>query len=274
MLDNTPSTLEYDSQAQVTISNDIFGWDISSLRVQAPASKRPATYSVISDRTKRRKRSLNNKAAVGCHLLARYFTSQLQADRTPEVAIPKPRVYSIVKYSEERLLELFEHLGKECKAFRNLLQASALEAANKIENEFDYVRLTSTYYYFTRLLEGRGKMNASNDTVDFIRAFMGSGSIERFSRNIRAWGRFYYENQCLMVFQRGKHRKLESLIYDEDVAAMYKQWLRTQKPSMRTSHEFNKYLVEEVFPVYGNNANANKYLGRERTARDWLCKLG
>ena len=77
-----------------------------------------------------------------------------------------------------------------------------------------------------------------------------------------------------MVFQRGKHRKLESLIYDEDVAAMYKQWLRTQKPLMKTSHEFNKYLVEEVFPVCGNNAHASKYLGSERTARDWLCKLG
>jgi hypothetical protein len=74
------------------------------------------------------------------------------------------------------------------------------------------------------------------------------------------------------VSQQGKHRKFYSLIEDEDVADICIHWICSQKPSMRTAHEFNKFLVDEVYPLFGEQSQV--YSGSERTASDWLCKLG
>ena len=259
-------------EPQITVLSSIFDLVVSP--VPNP-KRRPSIYRGDSERSKRRRRAEIAKASKGCRPLTAYFHRQEPEDEDDESESPPaqvPRQYTSHQFESVKLREGLSDLGSACKSFKNTRKAAKTASDLSIEKGYDYLRLLAVFSYFNGLLSNLGKMEASKAAALTMMPFVKGGSEDYLSRNIRAWGAYFYDNGCLLVSQQGKHRKFDSLIEDEDVVLMCFEWIRSTKPSMRTAFKFNKFLVNELFPVFGNASD--NYTGSERTACDWLNKLG
>ena len=97
-------------------------------------------------------------------------------------------------------------------------------------------------------------------------------SVSWLAQCVRTWAKYFYEHKALSLNMQGLHRKVDSLIDDEDIQIKCRTWLLSLRPAERTGRAFAKYLNEELFPdEFGYEANINKCV---RTARNWLDKLG
>ncbi|PKK56499.1 hypothetical protein RhiirC2_799876 [Rhizophagus irregularis] len=81
----------------------------------------------------------------------------------------------------------------------------------------------------TLLLDGRGKMDASNQIAQTL---WSKG--DYIARCIRKWGDHFIKMGELLIHHQGKHTKLESLLNDEDFKEECQAWLRQQKLESRT----------------------------------------
>ena len=102
--------------------------------------------------------------------------------------------------------------------------------------------------YYRQLLSGCGKMSSADFVAQMMIEFIRGISVRHLSNNIRGWRVYFYTEGYLLVSWQGKHRKIESLIEDEDVKAQCLAWVRSTKPSHCNAVEFNKFLISDVFP--------------------------
>ena len=85
---------------------------------------------------------------------------------------------------------------------------------------YDYIRLLSVRMYIQKLLDGQGKMAASNQ----IAQSMWNKGIY-MAQCIRKWGGHFIHTGELPVHSQGKHMKIKSLLNDEDFTEDCKAWL-------------------------------------------------
>ena len=133
------------------------------------------------------------------------------------------------------------------------------------------MKAVSCNMYFQKLLEEKVKIDSSEAAAESVIEFVPHKSTKSLAKIIRGWGKFFYDNRELPASQQGKHRKFESLIYDEDIASLCRSWIRKQKPADRSALKFRNFVRNELFPVFEDRLSENF---SEITANRWLNLLG
>ena len=114
---------------------------------------------------------------------------------------------------------------------------------NKNVFTYDYLRHLNIRRYIQLLLDGWGKMDASNQIAQTV---WNKG--DYIARCIQKWGDHFIKMGELLVHHQGKHTKLESLLNDEDFKEECQAWLQQQKPESRTLRNLKVYIEGTVFP--------------------------
>ncbi|PKB93037.1 hypothetical protein RhiirA5_387435, partial [Rhizophagus irregularis] len=108
---------------------------------------------------------------------------------------------------------------------------------NKNVFTYDYLRHLSIRRYIQLLLDGWGKMDASNQIAQTV---WSKG--DYIARCIRKWGDHFIKMKEFLIHHQGKHTKLESLLNDEDFKEECQAWLRQQKSESRTPGNLKVYI--------------------------------
>ena len=114
---------------------------------------------------------------------------------------------------------------------------------NKNVYTYDHLRYLSIRRYMQLLLDGCGKMDASNQIAQTM---WNKG--DYVARCIRKWRAYFIKTGELLVYRQGKHAKLESLLNDENFKEDCQAWLRQQNPESRTPRNLKIYIEGTVFP--------------------------
>ncbi|CAB4473775.1 unnamed protein product [Rhizophagus irregularis] len=107
-----------------------------------------------------------------------------------------------------------DEINQQCTVTKNVKM-------NKNVFTYDYLRHLSIRRYIQLLLDGRGKMDASNQIAQTV---WNKG--DYIARCIRKWGDHFIKTGELLIHHQGKHTKLESLLNDEDFKEECQAWLR------------------------------------------------
>src|SRR3989440_2823372 len=138
---------------------------------------------------------------------------------------------------------------------------------NKNVFTYDYLRHLSIRRYIQLLLDGCGKMDASNQIAQ---AVWNKGDYT--ARCIRKWGDHFIKTGELLIHRQGKHTKLESLLSDEDFKEECQVWLRQEKPESRTPGNLKLYIEGTVFPKL--TGHIKKDTISEKTCRNYMYLWG
>ncbi|CAJ0827983.1 3374_t:CDS:2 [Entrophospora sp. SA101] len=132
-----------------------------------------------------------------------------------------------------------------------------LEHKIKNEKELD-PRLQYTAQYLRLVNSGYKKMDASN----IIAQSLNRGTW--CARLIRTWGKQYSKNGELIASKQGKHQKVKSIIYDEDVELKISEYLRVNKFEV-TIKKFQQFVTDEILPDLGieNKISINLLPGQQ-----------
>ncbi len=109
---------------------------------------------------------------------------------------------------------------------------------------YDIYRLTSIHRYFSMVLEGKKKMEASDTVAENI----WQKKTKYMSRCIRNWAKVYILRGNLPEYTQGKYPKRESLLDDEDIKTASCNWLRSVHPIKRTPMLLKLQLQEYILP--------------------------
>lgn len=162
----------------------------------------------------------------------------------------------IIKNLQMRLEEINQQcsISKSAKTNRNIFT-------------YDYLRCLSIRRYMQLLLDGQGKMNASNHIAQ---AMWNKG--DYMARCIRKWGAHFIQTGELLIYRQGKHTKLESLLNDEDFKEDCQAWLRQQKPESRSPGNLKRYIEETLFPKLMGHIKKDTI--SEKTCRNYMHLWG
>ncbi|CAH1770517.1 3590_t:CDS:2, partial [Entrophospora sp. SA101] len=138
-----------------------------------------------------------------------------------------------------------------------------LEHKIKNEKELD-PRLQYTAQYLRLVNSGYKKMDASN----IIAQSLNRGTW--CARLIRTWGKQYSKNGELIASKKGKHQKVKSIIYDEDIRLKISEYLRVNKFEV-TIKKFQQFVTDEILLDLGIE---NKISISDSSARRWLIQMG
>ena len=109
------------------------------------------------------------------------------------------------------------------KRLEEINQQCSITKSAKTNNNvytYDYLRCLSIQRYIQLLLDGQGKMDASNQIAQTI---WNKG--DYIARCIWKWGNHFIKTGELLIYHQGKHTKLKSLLNDEDFKEECQAWL-------------------------------------------------
>ena len=127
-----------------------------------------------------------------------------------------------------------------------------------IENAHDALRLSAICNNLQLQVNGVPRIQASFNTAQIFIKIMVGTNVEWLSRSIRRWTDYYIEHNKLLVLSQGKHRKVISLIDDEDIKAECLAWARMSKPSKRTGENLRAFARDHL-DLSINVSTANKW---------------
>jgi hypothetical protein len=139
-------------------------------------------------------------------------------------------------FSIDNLRTRLKEINQQC-----IISKSAKD--NKKIFTYNYLRCLSICRFIQLLLDGEGKMNASNNIAQIV---WNKG--DYIARCIRKWKTYFLRTGELLVYHQGRHTKLESLVDDEDFKEECLIWLRQQAPESRFPRNLKIYIEETVFP--------------------------
>ena len=76
----------------------------------------------------------------------------------------------------------------------------------------------------------------------------------------------------LFIYRQGKHKKLESLLDDEDFKEHCQTWLRQQTPESRSPGNLKIYIEEVLFPKLVGHIKKDTI--SEKTCRNYMHLWG
>ncbi|CAB4473944.1 unnamed protein product [Rhizophagus irregularis] len=132
---------------------------------------------------------------------------------------------------------------------------------------YNYLRCLSIRGFIQLLLDGEGKMNASNNIAQIV---WNIG--DYMARCIQKWETHFLRTGELLVYHQGKHTKLESLVDDEDFKEECLIWLRQQAPELRSPRNLKFYIEETVFPKLTGHIKKDTIC--EKTCQNYMHKWG
>ncbi|CAB5365859.1 unnamed protein product [Rhizophagus irregularis] len=217
----------------------------SSIRAAYNGTSRTTTW-----RNKKKKEELAHDA-MGMRTLDTLFGNTKLQSLQPQF-LPPSNPPLITRDLEIRLKEINQQcsITKSAKTNKNIFT-------------YDYLRRLSIRRYIQLLLDGWGKMDASNQIAQTM---WNKG--DYIAKCIRKWGAHFIQTGELLVYRQGKHTKLESLLNDEDFKEECQVWLRQQKPESRTPGNLKTYIEGTVFPKL--TGHIKKDTISEKTCRNYM----
>jgi hypothetical protein len=185
---------------------------------------------------------------------------QLSSPSSP-IPSPTPSPFpEISPFSIDNLHTRLKEIDQQC-----IISKSA--KSNEKILTYDYLRCLSIRRFIQLLLDGQGKMNASDNIAQII---WNKGNY--MARCIRKWGTYYIRTGKLLIYRQGKHTKLESLVDDEDFKEECLMWLRQQAPESRSPKCLKTYIEGMVFPKL--TGHIKKDTISEKTCQNYMHKWG
>ncbi|PKY46319.1 hypothetical protein RhiirA4_320161 [Rhizophagus irregularis] len=169
---------------------------------------------------------------------------------------PFPEITQNPLFSVDNLHKRLEEINQQCLITKSVKK-------NKELFTYDHLRRLSIRRFIQLLLDGQGKMDASNNIAQ---AVWNKGTY--MATCIRKWGSHFIQTGELLVYRQGKHTKLRSLINDEDFKNECQVWLRQQTPESRSPTNLKKYIEETVFPKL--TGHIKKETISEKTCRNYM----
>jgi hypothetical protein len=163
-------------------------------------------------------------------------------------------------FSSDNLRICLEEINQQC-----LLSKSAKE--NEKLFTYDHLRRLSIRRFIQLLLDGQGKMDASNNIAQTL---WNKG--DYMACCIRKWGTHFIKTGELLAYRQGKHSKLTSLLNDEDFKEECQIWIRQQAPESRSPKNLKMHIEEIIFPKL--TGYIKKDTISERTCRTYMHLWG
>lgn len=232
----------------------------SSISSSSSTPNRPSVYIGNAPRTTRRKTAVFKTAAVNTNPLTSFFP-------TKDSLVVTDNNDQMVVENEFDSLENPDIESNEMDSIKKFEVAlSKLSDLMKDEDIDSGVKARiQTMCQFLRLrINGYGACNASEIIAKSI------GAKPWRARLIQSWSNQFLKDSTLPISRRGKHQKIKSLLYDEDLHGLLVEYLWSKKCDVNIK-DFKKHIEEEVFPSVG--IEENKEIS-ETTVRVWLKKLG
>jgi len=217
------------------------------VKTEKPPGK--ARYLGDSERSLRRKKVQEREKqeeAKGCKKITQMFQPII-----PSPAAPPPSNAETKMELEEALEELEKITGGRSNK-------------NSEISKYDFSRYLSLRLYFSYVLDGMGKMKASEKVA---KEFLKKGPWQ--ARRLREWGNEFLEVGALSQHFQGAHSKTPSLIQDPVFFDMCQEWASSQQPEKRTPSTLKAFIQEKIFPELGLQGKIH-----ENTCRAYLERLG
>jgi hypothetical protein len=237
---------------------------------QGAKPKRPAVYLKDSERTRRRHKKLKAQMAAsvsGCLSITSFFShayfpaaAVLLHENVADGCASDSEGSPISAFT---LDEALEKIGPVVAVSVNRSHENRQSNMTK----YDLIRYKCLLRYLSLLKSGKRPMEASMQVADLFP----DRSQNYTARKIRKWAEFFLQNRCLPGHSQGKHIKIKSLVFDEDVASKCRQFLKKQINDAITGQSFAHWI--------NNNLHIEADLPRlvgicSRTAMRWLHTLG
>jgi hypothetical protein len=175
----------------------------------------------------------------------------------------RPITYNSPSLSIDAMTDLrmrLEELNQQCSVGKSLKD-------NSDTFTYEYIRLLSIRRFIQQLLDGQGKMVASNQIAQIM---WNKG--DYMARCIRKWSDHFVRTGELPVYYQGKHMKLESLLDDEDFNEGCQAWLRQQVPETRSPRDLKMYIEGTLFPKLIGHIKKDTI--SEKTCRNYMHLWG
>ncbi|CAB5376582.1 unnamed protein product [Rhizophagus irregularis] len=191
---------------------------------------------------------------------ANSIRATLYSRSSPSSSLPLPEIIQNPLFSVDNLHVRLKEINEQC-----LITKSAKK--NEEIFTYDYLRCLSIRRFIQLLLNGQGKMDASNNISQTI---WNKGTY--MATCIRKWGTHFIQTGELLIYRQGKHSKLESLLNDKDFKNKCQIWLRQQMPESRSPTNLKTYIEETVFPKL--TGHIKKETISEKTCRNYMHLWG
>ena len=165
---------------------------------------------------------------------------------------------------ESPILVSLEKLDQQINQTPNV----AKERRNRGTTKWDFIRKFAVRNYLQSLSEKKLKIESSEKIASVL---FPSRNASHSGRLIRQWADYFIHNGELPIHNQGKFVKTKSLIHDEDVQLILRQFIRTEKDVSLTSTKLADWVNE--------NLHVRLRIGSplsisSRTAQRWLNILG
>lgn len=165
----------------------------------------------------------------------------------------------------------------ECPIFR-VLQALneqiditanvVTERRNRRIGKWDFIRKLAVRNYFQCVSEKQPKIESSEKIASLL---LPNRNVSHSGRLIRQWAQVFVSNGELPKHNQGKFVKKKSLIHDEDVQRILREFIRIEKEVSLTSTKLADWVNEYLHLKLGFQSPLNI---SSRTAQRWLNILG
>jgi hypothetical protein len=200
-------------------------------------SNRPLVYIGNSERTTYRKKAQNRKDAANSMKLTSFFEKQ--------------NLNSLENNNDKNIYE------------EALINLNLIVKDKKLPNDIKK-RASIISQYLNLRLAGKKSIEASL----LLSNSLGGG--EYRARLIRNWSKKFLKTSLIFVSSQGKHPKIKSLLWHEDINKKLKEYLLEQRSDVSVK-KFKEYIENEVFPEIGIE---EKKTISVKTVQVWLKKLG
>ena len=142
------------------------------------------------------------------------------------------------------------------------------ERQNRSISKWDLIRKLALRHYLQSLLKNQPKIQASERIASML--FPDRNAVHS-GRLIRDWAQWFVENGVLPVHNQGKFVKKKSLIHDEDVQRILRNFIRTEPDVSLTSSRLSDWVKENLHIKLGLETAVSI---SPRTSQRWLNILG
>jgi hypothetical protein len=214
---------------------------------------RPLAYIGNSERTIRRKKSQNQVAAANTMKLTNFF----EKVESNKLMVNEDDESNDIINNTINLHEADNNFDEALRCLNSFLK-------NKNLPDVQQKRGSIIGQYYNLRLTGKKKMEASL----LLSKSLGCG--EYRARLIRNWSNQFLKFGTIPVSNQGKHPKIKSLLWHEDINKKLQEYLMKQNCDVKVKN-FKEFIESEIFPKIG--IEEEKTIS-ERTANIWLKELG
>ena len=142
------------------------------------------------------------------------------------------------------------------------------ERQNRETSKWDCIRKIAVRNYLKFISEKQPKIESSEKIASML---FPSRNVSHSGRLIRQWAESFISSGELPIHHQGKFVKKKSLIHDEDVQLILREFIRTEKDVSLTSTKVSEWVNEYLHVKLGLVSPLNI---SSRTAQRWLNLLG